>query len=716
MGRKKLTLPPMARRLLRYWATADSCYPDKVEDGGPGSGNWGHRGRPGLVGGSGKGGGVQYRGGRADIHYHGSRGDWLNGLTGERQHEAERFMDEAREHYGLKDADNKTVEQAIMTDPISRYSDALLGFMAEARGWEKNAGRLVDENLDESERKLVSALAQKYGAAYIGGTQLPDENNAPWWRTDELQLWLDLKSKAMGGPVSGKEPPEDLMIEAGLKEKPKPSDVFRKTEEEQNEMFRNLDQTERVRMQMKADWTGNDLHYKDEDGNWVLDIQGAEMGMLGDETLGDKDRASYVMGYFRNKDRAMYGNAFEKQVDENMLKGQVGEIGLLDASSSDALIEFLNAVKRDIASRGGLADNLQNLEMSIENMDPEIRNAYIRLKAGAMSPAFGMRQNEYAETLREAAANMGPEAAKRKYQEKRRQNAVVIPGDSFSEKIASMRKDSGDYTPQEIDAIGAVVMDEIQRQMTEIDSEIAEASKRSKAAQDHTTEVMRRLMDAHVERFWRAEEYNQAREESNRIYDELLQVMQKKNRVVAEALKRVRKTGFADKKAMTAHLPGRSPARSLVKDAYADYPTEWIEQSIEKGPITVFKTDRGYCSDTEIAISGSGQEAKETATHELGHRFERSVPGIVEAESDFYDKRTQGEPLQRLRDVTGNKRYRPDEVTRVDQFINPYIGKYYGGRAFELVSMGFERAMHRPSELMKDPDYARFILGMLVAG
>lgn len=30
-------------------------------DGGPGSGNWGHKGRPGIKGGSGKGGGVQYR-------------------------------------------------------------------------------------------------------------------------------------------------------------------------------------------------------------------------------------------------------------------------------------------------------------------------------------------------------------------------------------------------------------------------------------------------------------------------------------------------------------------------------------------------------------------------------------------------------------------------------------------------------------------------------
>ena len=63
-----------------------------AEDGGPGSGNWGHRGRPGKRGGSGPGGGSQYRGGRSDVGYFSSRGDWLNGLSGEKQHEAIRHI------------------------------------------------------------------------------------------------------------------------------------------------------------------------------------------------------------------------------------------------------------------------------------------------------------------------------------------------------------------------------------------------------------------------------------------------------------------------------------------------------------------------------------------------------------------------------------------------------------------------------------------------
>lgn len=36
---------------------------EEVEDGGPGSGNWGHKGRIGKHGGSMKGGGKHWRGG-----------------------------------------------------------------------------------------------------------------------------------------------------------------------------------------------------------------------------------------------------------------------------------------------------------------------------------------------------------------------------------------------------------------------------------------------------------------------------------------------------------------------------------------------------------------------------------------------------------------------------------------------------------------------------
>ena len=155
----------------------------------------------------------------------------------------------------------------------------------------------------------------------------------------------------------------------------------------------------------------------------------------------------------------------------------------------------------------------------------------------------------------------------------------------------------------------------------------------------------------------------------------------------------------------------RSPMRKVVKEAYDYYPTDWVEKSIARGNLTPKKVNRGYYSDfhAEIAISGWNEEGYfKTALHELGHRFERAVPGILEAEKIFYERRTAGEDLRWL-----GENYRYDEKSRFDKFLNPYIGKDYGGRAYELVSMGFEYAYTNPTKLWEDEDFATWIYGIL---
>ena len=200
---------------------------DKViDDGGPGSGNWGHKGRPGKVGGSGKGGGKQYRGGRGDIKYVGSREDWLNGLAGEKQHEAQRWKKQMRQHYSIGAEKEKSVEQCIMEDRHSgseKIRTKLLNYMAEARGWDEHAGKLIDENLTDDEKRLVEQLGYKYGLQFVGNVGLPDDNETSAWDKEDLEFWQDMKSKAMDGPTSGVEPPDELQYSAGLKERPKPA-------------------------------------------------------------------------------------------------------------------------------------------------------------------------------------------------------------------------------------------------------------------------------------------------------------------------------------------------------------------------------------------------------------------------------------------------------------------------------------------------------------
>ena len=155
----------------------------------------------------------------------------------------------------------------------------------------------------------------------------------------------------------------------------------------------------------------------------------------------------------------------------------------------------------------------------------------------------------------------------------------------------------------------------------------------------------------------------------------------------------------------------RSPMRKHVEYAYDHYPTEWVLRSANKGKLLVKKASRGYyMDDVEIVLSGSDvYDYRETAFHELGHRFEHTVPKIRELERAFYKRRTDGEELKWL-----GRGYAKSEKTRRDNFLSDYMGKDYGGNAFELVSMGFQYAFNDPVRLAKDKDMQEWILGMLL--
>lgn len=180
---------------------------------------------------------------------------------------------------------------------------------------------------------------------------------------------------------------------------------------------------------------------------------------------------------------------------------------------------------------------------------------------------------------------------------------------------------------------------------------------------------------------------------------------------MVKLLSKYRTLGVEDVSSITKHLKSsRSPMRKVVEQAYQIYPREWVESSISNGTLSVKKVDRGYYNHwaAEIAISGNGDpQSLETAIHELGHRFERTS-GLSSFEKLLYDKRTAGEDLGWL-----GPGYGKSEVTRKDNWLNPYMGKDYGGRAYELISMGFEYAYTDPTKLIEDEEFADFIFGLL---
>jgi hypothetical protein len=99
--------------------------------------------------------------------------------------------------------------------------------------------------------------------------------------------------------------------------------------------------------------------------------------------------------------------------------------------------------------------------------------------------------------------------------------------------------------------------------------------------------------------------------------------------------------------------------------------------------------------------------------HEMGHWLETQNPAVQQKVFAFYNKRTEGFPLQQMLG------YSPQELTRVDHFIEQYMGKQYSDKdgnleATEILSMGMELFHEDPLRLAtEDPEYFDFIFDLL---
>ena len=137
------------------------------------------------------------------------------------------------------------------------------------------------------------------------------------------------------------------------------------------------------------------------------------------------------------------------------------------------------------------------------------------------------------------------------------------------------------------------------------------------------------------------------------------------------------------------------------------YPASWLEKSRNMiSPLEPkWTTGRAYYMGGIILMDGT----LETAVHELGHRMER-IPELLKSEKEFFEKRTSG-----LKSEWLGRGYSRDEKTKKDSFVNPYMGKDYGGDAFELLSMGFEYLYTDYGRLEKDKDMLSWVIGVITA-
>lgn len=148
-------------------------------------------------------------------------------------------------------------------------------------------------------------------------------------------------------------------------------------------------------------------------------------------------------------------------------------------------------------------------------------------------------------------------------------------------------------------------------------------------------------------------------------------------------------------------------------------PEQWVQLAeSRRGPCKVMydKRSRGFYVNgrNEMMLSDDIR----VTLHEYGHRLEYNVPNLKKKVIEFYKKRTKGEKAVSLRDVTGVP-YRPEEITKLDKFCDPYIGKLYEYQgiqnATEILSMGLEGLFYNRYNMWeKDPEMIKFIYGLLV--
>jgi Phage Mu protein F like protein len=120
----------------------------------------------------------------------------------------------------------------------------------------------------------------------------------------------------------------------------------------------------------------------------------------------------------------------------------------------------------------------------------------------------------------------------------------------------------------------------------------------------------------------------------------------------------------------------------------------------------------------QIKLPASTEPA--IAIHEWGHVIESKVNGVKKAVLEFLQHRVGDEKARPLKEIFPDSGFDSFETGRKDDFEKVfgeaawYVGKDYGKRATEVLSMGLEYFYRDPAAFArKDPEFATFLLGIL---
>jgi hypothetical protein len=151
--------------------------------------------------------------------------------------------------------------------------------------------------------------------------------------------------------------------------------------------------------------------------------------------------------------------------------------------------------------------------------------------------------------------------------------------------------------------------------------------------------------------------------------------------------------------------------------------------AVRAGQIPAAMEQRSCYYDREKLIAASAHCEARTFVHELGHAFDATTraggESVLDRSIEFLEYRTAGRPDVLLSDVTGIP-YGPGEKTRDGGFQEHfgadgwYMSKSYRNRkkggaidGSELISMAIERLYAEPGAMVADPEYLKFVLGVM---
>jgi hypothetical protein len=220
--------------------------------------------------------------------------------------------------------------------------------------------------------------------------------------------------------------------------------------------------------------------------------------------------------------------------------------------------------------------------------------------------------------------------------------------------------------------------------------------------------------------------YYNARQAQKALADRFLElqgrVAQDKAAAFQAGFKQIRPLGgnLKDAQSIGAKDTNLAGVRTRVKEAAAYLPKDWVEDSNDLTRRGLrYQYDGGgrahYAAPTiKLGKVGENVDARSTALHELTHRMEDVRSGLGETGVRFREYRTQGETSVKLNSLPGHSGYRPDERTKLDKFSDPYMGKPYGDKYSEILTMGMESVVYGEETL--DEEYLNFMLGLLAGG